>query len=200
MAIRSLKTGTFSRSGLVGNPVIMPGSYESIATVTVGAGGTSSVDFTSIPSTYTHLQIRGLVKVSRTSGNENLGAQFNGDTGSNYSWHQLIGNGSGGISQAGATQSFMFLGETIGSWGSAASMFDGTVIDILDYKDTNKYKTTRTLIGADQNGTTAPNGDTGKIVFASANWRNTAAITSVKIYATSGTINEYSSFALYGVN
>ena len=69
MAIRSLKTGQFSRSALVGNPVIMPGSYESIATVTVGSGGAASVEFTSIPSTYTHLQIRAIVRTNYTSSN-----------------------------------------------------------------------------------------------------------------------------------
>ena len=65
MAIRSLKSGTFSRSGMVGNPVIMPGSYDSIATATVGSSGI--VEFTSIPSTYTHLQIRAITRNSSGS-------------------------------------------------------------------------------------------------------------------------------------
>jgi hypothetical protein len=36
------------------------GDYESIATVSVGGGGAADVEFTSIPGTYTHLQIRAL--------------------------------------------------------------------------------------------------------------------------------------------
>ena len=82
MAIRSLKTNSFSRSLLTGNTAFMPGSYESIATVSVGSGGTSSADFTSVPSTYTHLQIRYTTYASNGSY---LSIQFNGDTGTNYS-------------------------------------------------------------------------------------------------------------------
>ena len=40
-------------------------SYESIATVTVGAGGTSTITFSSIPTGYTHLQIRGIAQIGR---------------------------------------------------------------------------------------------------------------------------------------
>jgi hypothetical protein len=45
-------------SAITGNLVTT--SYESIATVTVGGGGAATVAFTSIPATYTHLQIRGI--------------------------------------------------------------------------------------------------------------------------------------------
>jgi len=184
---------------LLGGESPAVGDYESIATVTVGSGGASSVDFTSISGTYKHLQIRGIVKLSRTTGNENLYAQLNGDTATNYSWHQLVGSGAAASASAGATQAFMYLGENIGAWASAANMFSATVIDILDYSDTNKNKTVRTLHGGDQNGNNAPNGDTGKITFSSGNWRNTSAVTSIKLYPSSGTIQQYSSFALYGV-
>lgn len=205
MSITRAKTSSIAqgpstnRNILAGNPVILPGSYESIATVDVGAGGTSAVEFTSISGTYKHLQIRGIVKVSRTTGNENLYAQLNGDTASNYSWHQLVGSGAAASASAGATQSFMYLGENIGTWTNAANMFSTTVIDILDYANTNKNKTVRTLHGGDQNGNTAPNSDTGKITFSSGNWRSTSAVTSIKLYPSSGTINQYSSFALYGI-
>ena len=199
MAVISIKNKTKSGSLLVGNAFYSPPIYDSIATVTVGGGGAADVEFTSIPATYTHLQIRGIVKLSRTAGNENLAMRFNSDTGSNYSFHQLIGNGATVSTDAGATQTYMYLGETMGSWASAASMFSPNVIDILDYANTNKYKTIRTLEGGDQNGNTAPNGDTGKMGFTSGNWRNTNAITSIKIYPTGGTISEYTTFALYGI-
>ena len=78
MAIRSLKTGSFSRSTQVGNSIILPGDYESIATVTVGAGGSSSVTFSSIPSTYTHLQIRFTAQCSNSAtAADNLAFRFN---------------------------------------------------------------------------------------------------------------------------
>ena len=45
------------------NPFIFAagGDFESIATVTVGGGGAASIEFTSIPGTYQHLQIRGII-------------------------------------------------------------------------------------------------------------------------------------------
>jgi len=61
-------------------------SYESIQTVTVGAGGTATVTFSSIPATYTHLQIRG---IARASADTQLDVTLNSDTGSNYSYHTL---------------------------------------------------------------------------------------------------------------
>jgi len=190
-------------SFLAGNDMFVPftpsGAYDSIATVTVGSGGAASVDFTSIPATYTHLQIRGIVKFSRTTGNEDLGVRFNSDTGSNYSYHQLIGNGATVSAFAGVTQTFMFAGQTMGSWTNAANMFSANVIDILDYADTNKYKTIRTLEGGDQNGNVAPNSDTGSIGLTSGSWRNTNAITSIKLYPTGGTISEYTTYTLYGI-
>ena len=77
----------------------VPNSYESIETVTVGSGGSATVSFTSIPATYTHLQIRG---IARTATNVSLGLQFNSDTGSNYSRHFLNGNGSSAASGGAA--------------------------------------------------------------------------------------------------
>jgi hypothetical protein len=119
-------------------------SYESIATVTVGAGGSSSVTFSSIPSTYTHLQIRWLAKTSYAAlGNYGIGT-LNGDTtGSNYRSHTLYGNGVNPYSETTANQ----FNITAIPGNTNASMFGVGVMDILDYANTSKYKTTRTLLG-----------------------------------------------------
>ena len=69
-------------------------SYESISTVTVGGGGSASVSFTSIPATYTHLQVRAIVRTTSAS-NPNLAYKLNNDTSnSNYRYHQIIGTGA----------------------------------------------------------------------------------------------------------
>jgi hypothetical protein len=157
-------------------------SYESIATVTVGAGGQSSIDFTSIPSTYKHLQIR----YSGFVANDAF-IRFNSDTASNYSRHSLYGNGSTVAAFGAANQTAM------GFTYTASATNPGAVIcDVLDYADTNKYKTIRVLNGDDQNGS-------GIIMLASGSWRNTAAITSISIFEDSGVFGQYSSFALYGI-
>ena len=164
--------------------------YESIATVTVGSGGSSSISFTSIPSTYQHLQIRG---ISRSVGaNVNITAQLNSDTGSNYTLHNIIGDGAAVSANGAGSFGSLFLGYTPAT-GSTASCFSGTIIDILDYKDTNKYTTLRSLTGSDLNGS-------GSIRFMSGAWLNTAAVTSVVLSISGGdSFQQYSSFALYGI-
>jgi hypothetical protein len=76
------------------------GAYDSIATYTVGSGGAADVEFTSIPATYTHLQIRGIARSARSGEtDDNIALQFNADTGSNYAHHDINGNGSSAYSR-----------------------------------------------------------------------------------------------------
>jgi hypothetical protein len=181
-------------SGLLG--VGTPSTdYESIQTTTVGSGGASSITFSSIPSTYSHLQIRGIAR-GNTGGNTNtigLDMQFNSDTGANYSSsHVLYGTGATAASAAGSTSSTN--GVVVNYAGSAqtSNVFGVVVIDVLDYANTNKYKTVRALGGTDSNDTN------GIVTFRSFAWMNTAAITSITIGITKD-LAQYSSFALYGI-
>lgn len=177
----------------VWNPWSPAGAYESIATTTVGAGGTSTITFSGIPSTYTHLQIRILGRTNRSDQNGDFfQTTFNGDTTSNYSWHFLKGDGSSASAVAGASQSMMESNRIPGSL-IGSNIFGAIIIDILDYADTNKYKTIRSLGGYDGNGS-------GEIYLNSGNWRSTSAITSITLNNSgSRTIQQYSSFALYGI-
>ena len=158
-------------------------AYQSISTVTVGSGGASDITFSSIPSTYAHLQIRVMSKLSAAN---DIYLQFNADTGNNYQRHTLYGNGSaaGSYSETGNNRISILYTPNTGE--------NCSIVDILDYKDTNKYTTVRALGGADNNSN-------GFVALQSGGWRNTAAITSIKLYPASGTISEYSSFALYGI-
>jgi hypothetical protein len=192
MAIRSLKSGTFSRSGMVGNPVIMPGSYESIATVTVGAGGASYIEFTSIPSTYQHLQIRMLQRSDYAGTFVGTAIRFNSDTASNYSFHLITGDGSS-VSAAGYASTSDIDGPTFTGSSITSGVFGAAVVDILDYANTSKYKTARLLGGTDANGS-------GAVNFWSGLWRNTAAISTIRVYPGAGNYIQNSTFALYGVN
>ena len=160
------------------------GSYESIQTITVGAGGSASVEFTSIPATYTHLQVRVLQK-SNSAGDLNF--TFNSDSGSNYSRHYLYGEGSSAASGGVASQSLGYIG-----YNPSSTIFQASVIDILDYRNTNKYKNVRSLVGTDTNGG-------GYIIFSSSLWLSTNAITTISFNQGSNTISQYSQFALYGI-
>lgn len=174
--------------GLFGTPGVA-NSYESIQTVTVGAGGQSSISFTVIPATYKHLQIRTIAKSTGAPSQGDL--TFNSDTGSNYAWHQLYGNGTA----AGADNSINranIVGAASLVNSSISNVFSASIIDILDYADTNKFKTVRHLVGQDENGS-------GVISLNSGLWRSTSAVTTITITARSNSIAQYSSFALYGI-
>jgi hypothetical protein len=187
--------------------VILPGviassggvasSFESIATASVGSGGSSSISFSNIPSTFTHLQIRGIAKSTNNGSVLNaVYIQCNSDTASNYSFHYLYGYAAAVGSGGGATQTFMYPAFIPLSDTSYTSMFGSLVIDILDYKDTNKYKTIRALSGMDLNNINSFSGD---VVLGSGNWRSTSAISSIQITTSTGNFAQYSSLALYGV-
>lgn len=168
------------------------GDYDSIATVTVGAGGAANIEFTSIPSTYTHLQIRGIARSTNADNNQFNLIQFNSDTTSaNYTYHGFSGDGSttgafSGTSTGGLTAF------TITAGNSTANVFGGFVVDILDYKNTNKNKTARALSGHDQNGF-------GIVRFSSGVWLSNSAITSILVKPSSGNYAQYTTFALYGI-
>jgi hypothetical protein len=178
-------------AGFLGTGVaVSASSYESIATTTVGAGGASTITFTSIPSTYTHLQIRCLSKDSRSAQvNSTLDYRFNSDSAANYSYHELQAFDPTVNAYATASASTL---RTYGA-GASGTNFGVTIIDILDYANTNKYKTTRQLYGIDTNGANS------LIGINSGSWRSTSAITSITITPLTSPIVQYSSFALYGI-
>jgi hypothetical protein len=188
--------GIFASQGRVAS-----NSYESIQTVTVGAGGSGTVTFSSIPSTYKHLQIRLINQTNRTTFNtSSFYFRFNGDTGSNYSIHTLQSDPASPSSSAlaGGLSSQTAIYDLSTSSNVAANVFGASVIDILDYANTNKNKTIRAISGADTNG--AASGYAGWIGFSSGAWYNTAAVTSITFTPQFGTLfNQYSTFALYGI-
>ena len=178
-----------------GVPPVPPffSDYESIQTVTIGSGGGSSAEFTSIAGTYKHLQIRAIARDNDSAtGQGAFWIQCNSDTGSNYSWHRVYADGSSVTSGSGSSATAILAGINSRN-GNTSSVFAPTVVDILDYSNTNKYKTFRGLSGNDTNSL-------GYIGLHSGLWMNSAAITSIKIFSTSpANWVQYSTFALYGV-
>lgn len=193
MAVISIKNKTKSGSLLVGNAAYIPSDYESIATA-VGTGSSGTITFSSIPSTYTHLQIRYLVKTSRSAVGDYMKIEINGDTtSSNYRSHSLYGNGSTAYAETSANN--LVPGDIPGN--TNADMYGVGVIDILDYANTSKYKTTRTLQGFDQNSSATGASWAG---IASGLWMSTSAINSITIITGTGSnFLSASRFALYGI-
>lgn len=155
-------------------------SYESIATVTVGAGGSATVTFSSIPSTYTHLQVRAFVADNAT--NSNFQMTFNGSAGTKG--HRLMGDGTSATSDY-YNSAVLYAQRT----DTGQFVF---ITDLLDYASTAKNKTIRTLAGGDKNGA-------GRVGLWSAFINSTSAITSLSIAPTASNFPQYSHIALYGI-
>jgi len=169
-------------------------SYESIASTTVGSGGSANVEFTSIPATYTHLQIRGIARGTRANTRDDVVMRINSDSGNNYAGHQIYSDGSSvSASTLGGTPPVNYLYPFYAPAANAtSSVFGAGIIDILDYANTNKNKTLRSLNGIDVNGS-------GEMLFRSGLWLSVSAITSITLTCASGNFAQYSQFALYGI-
>lgn len=175
---------------LAGNPAVIldKGSMYPLGVFTLASSNSAGITFTNIPQTYTHLQIRVFTAITTTA---RLGLGYNSDTTySNYNLHYLYGDGSSASSGYVANSNGVGIAQS-------GSNFGATIVDILDYRNTNKFKVARSLSGQDRNGS-------GDIIMYSTLWRNTNAITSLTLYpyensSGGGTFATNSSFALYGV-
>lgn len=171
------------------------GDYESISTITVSGSSTANVTFNSIPQTYTHLQVRILARTLTASASEPMYLyNLNNNSGSTGSAvHYLTGNGTSVIAGSLTAQYSAFVG-TVPAASSTSNTFGVTILDILDYTNTNKNKTLRSLGGFDANGS-------GQVEFISnlpVTLPGTAAVSTLT-FATSGNMTAGSSFALYGI-
>ena len=172
------------------NPFIYAGGgdFESIATVTVGSGGASSIEFTSIPSTFQHLQIRYTADTDWAGTIQALIIEYNGAT-STYRGHEIAGSGA-----AATAGNFTFAAcGGVGGTSYSTNVFAAGIIDILDYASATKATVSRSLSGIDSNGS-------GFVLLQSGLWTTTDAVTSIKIRPqVSSNFIQHSTFALYGV-
>ena len=148
----------------------------------------SSVTFSSIPSTFTHLQVRMFAY-------QNQGwslMTFNGDTtNTNYATHWLEGSGSGAGSGDIVAGGLNGIGFDY-TQSNSSSVFDVAIVDVLDYTNGNKYKTVKCIRGCDTNGA-------GYVGINSGVWLSTAGITSITLTSTTGGFQNNSTFQLYGI-
>ena len=168
-------------SAVSGN--LVSSSYDSIATA---SGGSGTITFNSIPSTYKNLQIRMSATGSTVA---DAYIRFNNDSATNYFCHQLRGGGTSAQAYSYTTQNAMVITSNIGQSSTSPSV---AVCDILDYGNTNKNKTIRSLNGYDLNGS-------GEAIFWSGAWNSTSAVSRIDIVMSSGTFGSASTFALYGI-
>lgn len=171
-------------------------SMTKIQQVIVGAGGASSIDFNSIPQTFTDLMI--LTSIRKSDAANYYGFAFNGSA-ANTSSLMFIGTGSitGSFSYSASNKYNIFGYPT--SSNDTASTYGSGQIYILDYKSANAKSISLNSV--------SENNATGAIQqIKTGLWNSSAAVTSISIAAvndsldTSGTFAAGSSATLYGIN
>jgi hypothetical protein len=117
---------------------------------------------------------------------------FNGDTAANYSYHFLRGANSA-ISAGATVSTSAYSGLSNPAGMATANYFSGFVWDILDYANTNKFKTSRIITGF------AVANNNNQISLDSSNWRSTAAINQITFNVVVGSVITGTRFSLYGI-
>jgi hypothetical protein len=163
-------------------------TYIQIATTTVGSGGAASIDFSSIPGTYTDLCVKVSGRSTRSDINDFLKISFNGLT-TNLSHRSLLGTGSS--TSTGTDGSFIY--GTLNANTSTSSTFGNAEFYIPNYAgSTTKSVSADTVM--ENNGTFSVQ------YFAAGLWNATAAITAINVAPYFGNFVQYSTATLYGIS
>jgi hypothetical protein len=193
----------FPKGNTVWDGTTATSAFDSLGAFTLSSAA-SSVVFSNIPQTYSHLQVRGISRNSANVSGDFTQFRLNGDSGSNYYVHWLVGAGfSGNVPTSGSNGALTAYGAVAyntadGSYSS--DVFGGVIFDILDYTNSNKNKTVRSIFGGNTN--LAATGANQHVGLVSTLWLSTAAITSLTIYPFNVGSNNFvanTSFALYGI-
>jgi len=172
-------------------------TYTLISSTTVGSGGVSGIDFTSIPSTYTDLVLLLSLRGNNASYDDYINVRFNSSSGSNYSNRILD---AGGVGFAGsssfASQNYGYFFQ-IDAASSTASTFSNVEIYIPNYAG-NANKPYSNFGVRENNG----NQSTSRWMALNAGlWNQTSAITSINLSVGSSTLwVQYSTAYLYGIS
>ena len=178
---------TSAKSGATGISLALDNNYmEPIATTLVGTNAPTVIEFLDIPQTYKHLQLRGIFKQTTAASFSNININLNADISTNYARHDMYGAGSGIGNSAVANSNSVIV------YAGSGSAFGPTVTDILDYSNTNKFKTIRGIGGVDDNSS-------GLMTVSSGVWMNTNAITSIRLTFSNAAAAQYTRFSLYGI-
>jgi hypothetical protein len=164
----------------------MANTFELIASSTVGSGGAASIDFTSIPSTYTDLCLKLSVRDTNAGAAVNMFIKLNTST-ANFTAKGLSGTGS-------AAQSYNitdgYLGVINGA-GSTSSTFSSGELYFPNYAGSTNKSFSNEIV-QENNGTTA------YAQMQAELWSNTAAINAISLTPTT-LFAQYSAAYLYGI-
>lgn len=168
----------------------MATTFVKIQTVTVGSGGAASIDFTSIPQTFTDLKIVLSGRTAEASNQSGTGVYFNSDTTSaNYTFRRLYG--LAGLNIKTSDSGTGNVGGYISAANNTTSMFGTCVFYIPNYA----LSSTKSF---NSEGSAQSNSTSGMSMTTTL-WNNTSAITSIKIFVISVSFVQYSTATLYGI-
>ncbi len=168
----------------------MATTYTLISSVTVGSGGAATIDFTSIPGTYTDLLVKVCPRSTRASAQkDNMLVQLNSST-SNFTGRALTGSGSAAASY---TETAGFVSYAVCAADSTANTFSNIELYIPNYAGSNNKS-----ISAD--GVSETNAVAAEMGLHAVLWSNSAAITGVKLTLSVGNFVQYSTAYLYGIS
>jgi len=158
-------------------------TYVALATIQP-SGQTSQIVMDSIPSTYTDLV---LVSNHPKTGAGSTRIYFNNDSSSGL-YSQTVSYANTSVVSGGRETSvnFIYLMDYLSSSTSTANM---SIIHIMNYARTDRFKTTLETAGASDMGNSLGVGC----------WRNTDAITRIDVATGGGTFSSGASFTLYGI-
>ena len=174
----------------------MANTFTKIATVTVGSGGATSIDFSSIGSTYTDICILMSLRSAHSATDDDWYMRINGvSTGGTYINRRLYGNGStaASASRTGGTSGAQIYGGWDNSAGGTASTFSNISIYIPNYASTSTYKS----ISID--GVQEANATTAYAYLNAALFQSNNAINQVTITSWNSTWAQYTTATLYGI-
>lgn len=162
------------------------GSFESIASAT-GTGSSNIITFSSIPSTYKHLQLR-VAYFTATAGDSAF-LRLNG-SGTGYTRHGIYGNQASVTAIGYTSQGDMQVDAAL--TGTFTNIANVAIIDIHNYASTTQNKTVRFFYGVDANGS-------GSIGMNSGLWINTSAVNSISFYTSAYNFTTNTVASLYGI-
>jgi len=168
----------------------MPTTFTKIASVSVGVLGAASIDFTSIPSTYTDLCLKVSARSLTSSGSawNYIEVRPNGAT-TNGTFKQLFGNGS----SAASGSSTGLLAAYGNDSSTTANTFGNSETYIPNYAGSNNKSMSNDAV-TENNATSAITS------FFATLWSQTTAISSLTLVFGSGSFAQYSTATLYGIN
>lgn len=169
----------------------MANTFVKIATVTVGAGGAASIEFTSIVGAYTDLVLKYSLRTDRVDTISALRLTFNSSA-TSYSNRMIEGNGASAASYTGGS-TYIDLGYAPAA-NATASTFNNHELFIPNYSNSNNKSVS--IDAVQENNTT-----TAYANLIAGLWSNTAAITSIKVVpSTAVNFVQYSTATLYGIS